>query len=337
MYMSEQRRRAAPGLLLAGLAAGLLLAGCAQAARNGATLTLATWNAEWLIRPATFDELARICIAPGGRAGGEQRTIPCNLVPGGRWSDADLKRLADFARTIPADVVALQEVDGAATAARVFPGRSFCFTSRKHVQNVGFAIREGIPHRCNPDYRELGLEDNDVRWGADVTLFPGTKREIRLLAVHLKSSCNRDPLTRDSDACRTLQRQVPVLEAWIDARAAAGTPFAVLGDFNRRFDREFAPGRNHAGQIVAMWPELDDGDPAESDLVNPDTGPPAEPCRVQDPVRPAIDHILLSAGLGRTAVPDSYRMWTYPRSQPAVRWPDHCVRSVTVDLGMLGR
>ncbi|MDH3690729.1 MAG: hypothetical protein OEU36_14870 [Gammaproteobacteria bacterium] len=38
----------------------------------------------------------------------------------------------------------------------------------------------------------------------------------------------------------------------MDARAAAGIPFIVMGDFNRRFD---VPGDE-------FWPEIDDGKPA---------------------------------------------------------------------------
>lgn len=320
------------------LAGSLALAACAEepAAPVDGRIMLATWNLEWLIEPTTFDELARICLARGGRARGEQRTIPCDLVPDRRWDEADFARLRDFAATIPADVVALQEVDGSAAARRVFVQHDFCFTARPHVQNVGFAIRAGIAHRCNAEYRELGLADNDVRWGADLTLFPGTDREIRLLAVHLKSGCNRDPLTADRDACRTLQQQVPVLEAWIDARAGERVPFAVLGDFNRRFDREFAPGRTASGAIIAMWPEIDDGEPPEADLVNPGEAPATVACRQQDPVRPPIDHILLSATLGRAVVPGSYRMWTYPRGANSGRWPDHCLFSVSLDTAALG-
>jgi len=323
-------------LLLAGMATGTLMAACAHATGEDARLTVATWNSEWLMLPETFDALASSCLKKGERAGGDERTIYCDMVPGKRWSDADLERLRKFAATIPADVFAMQETDGPGVASRVFPGRFFCFTGRKHVQNVGFAIRAGVPYRCNPDYSDLGLSDNDVRWGADLTLYPGTPQEIRLLAVHLKSACNRDPLTTDSPACQTLQEQVPVLEAWIDARAREGKPFVVLGDFNRRFDKESATARDAQGHIVAMWPELDDGQPAEADLVDPDVAPPTESCRQQDPVRAAIDHILLSASAARAMVPDSYRMWTYPRGEPGLHWPDHCVRSVTLDLGALG-
>ena len=172
------------------------------------------------------------------RAGGNERAIPCDLAPKGRWSEADLARIRDFAASLPADVIALQEIDGRDVAEKLFPGREFCFTKRRAVQNVGFAIRQGIRYRCNDDVKALGLPENDVRWGADLTLEPGTPREMRLLAVHLKASCNRDPLTSERFDCRLLQRQVPVLEDWIDGRAKSGDAFGVVGDFNRRFDRE---------------------------------------------------------------------------------------------------
>ena len=132
------------------------------------------------------------------------------------------RRLREFAAKLPADVIALQEIDGVDAARTIFPDHEFCFTKRRHVQNVGFAIRRGLKFRCNRDYQALGLPENDVRWGADLTIEPGTPRETRLLAVHLKASCNRDPLTSDRPDCRTLQRQVPVLEDWIDRRARAG-------------------------------------------------------------------------------------------------------------------
>ena len=56
-----------------------------------------------------------------------------------------------------------------------------------------------------------------------------------------------------------------------------GTPFAVLGDFNRRLARERHTARDRHGKLIAMWPELDDGDPAEADLTNVTCGP-ALPC-----------------------------------------------------------
>jgi endonuclease/exonuclease/phosphatase family metal-dependent hydrolase len=246
-----------------------------------------------------------------------------------RWSEEDLARLRAFAATLSVDVFALQETDGEAAAAQVFPDHDFCFTKRRHVQNVGFAIRRGIPHRCNRDYRALGLAGNDVRWGADVTLFPGTKRELRLLGVHLKSSCNRDPLTDPRPDCRVLQEQVPVLEAWIDARAREGKAFAVLGDFNRRFDRERDTARDARNRIVAMWPEIDDGEPAEADLRNAGADRGLVNCNNGQGARMPIDYVVLSRRLSRRVVPGSYRDWNYAGGG---RWPDHCVISVELQL-----
>lgn len=316
-----------------GLASIVLLALAAPAAAGAAPsgrLTLGSWNLEWLMQPATFDALAARCLGHGLRAGGSDRAIPCNIVPKARWSEQDLARLRSFAAALPLDVIALQEVDGAEAAAEVFPDHAFCFTKRKHVQNVGFAIRRGIPHRCNRDYRALGLAGNDVRWGVDVTLWPGTRREIRLLGVHLKSACNRDPLTDPRDDCRVLQEQVPVLEVWIDKRAREGVPFAVVGDFNRRFDRERDAARDARNRIVSMWPEIDDGEPAEADLLSAgaDHGPVG--CNTGHGARMPIDHIVLGRRLARRLVAGSFRPWDYPGG--AHRWPDHCVISVELQL-----
>jgi len=288
-------------------------------------ITLATWNLEWMMTPETFDSLASACVGSGRRVRGGERSIPCDLVPKARWSDDDLRRIRVFAATLPADVIALQEIDGQKAAEKIFPDREFCFTKRRHVQNVGFAIRRGIQFRCNRDVRALGLPENDVRWGADVTINPGTPREIRLLAVHLKASCNRDPLTADRPDCRTLQRQVPVLEDWIDRRARAGDAFAVLGDLNRRFDRERKEPRDAKGAIVALWPEIDDGEPEGADLVNPGLEHGAVGCGNGHGARMPIDYLILGRRLSQRMVAGSYRVWDYPEGP---RWPDHCVISI---------
>ncbi len=310
------------------LIAACLALSFASALADAPRLTLATWNLEWMMLPATFDALASACSKPDHRARGNERAIPCDLVPKARWSEGDLRRIRDFAATLPADVIALQEIDGVKIAEKIFPDREFCFTKRRHVQNVGFAIRRGIPFRCNRDVRALGLPENDVRWGADVTIDPGSLREMRLLAVHLKASCNRDPLTDDRPDCRLLQRQVPVLEDWIDRRARAGDAFAVVGDLNRRFDREGKAPRDAAGAIVAMWPEIDDGDPEGADLVNPGVQHGAVGCGNGHGTRMPIDHLILGRRLAQRLVADSYRVWDYP---DGLRWPDHCVISIELE------
>jgi endonuclease/exonuclease/phosphatase family metal-dependent hydrolase len=309
------------------LAAAALALAASASAVAAEPLTLATWNMEWMMRPEVFDGLAEGCFGRDSRATGDERAIPCDLMNEGRWSEADLARIRGFAAGLPADVIALQEVDGRDVVAKLFPGHAFCFTKRRAVQNVGFAIRPGIRYRCNRDVRELGLPGNEVRWGADVTIEPGTPREIRLLAVHLKASCNRDPLTSDREDCRMLQRQVPALEDWIDRRARAGDAFGVVGDFNRRFDREREAARDARGDVVAIWPEIDDGVPAGADLVNPGLGHGAVGCRNGHGKRMPIDYLILGERLARRLVAGSYRVLDYPEGG---RWPDHCV--IAIDL-----
>jgi len=293
-------------------------------------LTLATWNLEWMMLPSTFDTLADECDRSGRRQPGSVRAIPCDIVPDKRWSIEDLARIRQFVSRLPLDVVALQETDGPGVAAQLFPDHEFCFTKRRHVQNVGFAIRRGIPHRCNADYHELGLADSRVRWGADITLYPGTQREIRLLSVHLKSGCGRDPLNKPEPDCRILQEQVPVLERWIDKRAERRESFAVLGDFNRRFDVERRDeARDPYGRVLAMWPELDDGEPAESDLTNAGSEMKLIGCGNGQGMLAPIDHMIFSRWLARRLVPDSFRAWRYKGS---LRWPDHCLLSVELEV-----
>ncbi len=154
------------------------------------------------------------------------------------------------------DVVALQEVDGPEAARQVFRQgwKLDCFERRAHPQKVGFAIREGVPYRCNGELSALDV-DGGSRAGADLTIYPGTAHEIRLLNVHLKSGCFRGDLDREFSPCRGLQRQAPVVEAWIDQRAREGVAFAMLGDFNRHLDqderRAAGPGRKRAAEPAA--------------------------------------------------------------------------------------
>ena len=309
---------------------------CAASPVHGRdTLKLATWNLEWLMTTETFDRLAGSCQRE--YAGAEGREIPCDIVEpeerSKRRAPEDFTRLRDYAARLDADVIALQEVDGAQAARLVFPGHEFCFTRRDHVQNVGFAIRRGIPFRC-ADYTPLALEPGGTRWGADLTLFPGSGQELRLLSVHLKSGCPSQVLTNPREECVLLAAQVPVLERWIDARAREGVPFAVLGDFNRRLSRERHTARDRHGRLVAMWPELDDADPPEADLTNATQGQPYRRCRPGDRYDAFIDHILLSRSLAERAVPGSFEQLTYDREDTRhAKLSDHCPIAVTVRLG----
>ena len=197
--------------------------------------------------PETLRALTPACSPADAPRDGARRAVPCDVAHELARSREDIAALKRHARTLDADVVALQEVDGPEAARLVFPDYQFCFSGRVAVQNNGFAIRRGLPFLCAPDLADLSMND-DVRRGVELRLFPDTPQELRLLSVHLKSGCARDSLDSARPNCGVLARQVPVLERWIDAQAAENKPFAVLGDFNRDLRREpsgrFRLGRN---------------------------------------------------------------------------------------------
>jgi endonuclease/exonuclease/phosphatase family metal-dependent hydrolase len=305
----------------------ILQIAAAEAPPTRTSLKLATWNLEWLISPAQFRLLKPNCIPQGAPAAGSDRRIPCDVAARFERSARDFDALAGYARELNADVIALQEVDGRQAAQLVLPGYEFCFTGRRHPQNNGFAIRSGVPFRCAPDV--FGLAPRDaLRRGAAVVLYPGTPAEMHLLSVHLKSGCARDTLDSPSKACRDLAAQVPALEAWIDAHAQAGRRFAVLGDFNRDLLHERGPD--------GLWPQLDDADPPESNLVNAAEGRPFQGCVPGAPFTSYIDFIVLSQGLAARMVPDSFQRVVYSaRSAQRSRLSDHCPVAVRVSLPRL--
>jgi len=296
------------------------------------TIRVATWNLEWLVSPQAFKPLKVDCTPEGTPVHGDVRQIPCDVAATLERSSRDFSVLARYARELDADVVALQETDGADAARLVFPDYEFCFTGRQHVQNTGFAVRRGVPFRCGPDDRELSLGDT-LRRGKELTLFPGEPREIRLLSVHLKSGCSSKPLTASEKACHDLARQAPILEAWIDAQARAGKRFAVLGDFNRDLLSEESRGATLA-RDTSLWAELADGTPPEAALRNAAAGAAFRNCVPGQGYRGYIDNIVLSRALAADAIPGSFARLTYsPADARHARLSDHCPVSIRLNVG----
>ncbi|MDE2077017.1 MAG: endonuclease/exonuclease/phosphatase family protein [Burkholderiales bacterium] len=299
-------------LYLARLVAGFFLA-CGLVSSSWAgwfgsrsapdTLTLATWNLDWLMTPETHRELASRCTSQ--QPASDEHAFPCT--PGRPQppdrSAADFQALSHTAdqlqRDWHADVVALQEVDGPAAARQVFrQGWNLdCFVARAHPQKVGFAIRDGIPYRCNGDLSALDI-DGSTRAGADMTLYPDSAHPIRLLAVHLKSGCFDGRMDRHFSPCTRLQQQAPVIESWIDARVREGADFAVLGDFNRRLDHDARyPAGNDERAPVNLFQAWSDDEPHGAVLVRATEGQRYTPCDAQDHHKQYIDNILISQSL----------------------------------------
>lgn len=287
------------------LVALLALANCVTSNRAYPSVRLATWNLEHL--------------AARNGEGCRPRT------------NADYETLRQHAAQLGADVVALQEVENAAAAARVFPESHWVIVMSDRPggsrggfcrgtvgpkilkQDVGFAIRKGVRFRRNPDLSGLGLSNPDLRWGVDVTL--DLPKPIRLLSVHLKSGCNTKRDMSDPD-CPVLFAQAPVLEGWIDARAHAGEDFAVMGDWNRRIA---LPGDEFLNMIG-------DDDPPGGRLVFANAGRQAS-CvqRYSD----FIDHIALGRDTAPRVLSGSFAEYIY--GVPEDQHPsDHCPNSVAI-------
>lgn len=334
-------RRSTPMLLRAACAlmaaASLWVAtpDAAQAQRR--PLSLLTWNMEWLIATADERELRAHCQRQQPRS--DERAIPCT--PGRKppppRSRADLDALAAVAQRaadLPGDVVvALQEVDGPQAAAQAFRQgwKLDCFTPRAHPQKVGFAIRQGVPYRCNPPLQSLDI-DGSSRGGADITLYPDTKHAVRLLAVHLKSGCFDGALDRSFEPCGRLRQQVPVLEGWVDDRVREKVHFAVLGDFNRHLDRDarLAAGPDEAAPL-AMLDALNDDRPVGA-MVYPATNKQVYvPCTSREKHTRYIDDVLMGQSLRFATSRVRFVRLPYTLEEERRQVSDHCPMGVQLD------
>lgn len=293
----------------------LLLSGAALPEPAGTTLRLATWNLQWLVSPQTARESLNAC------DDGHRSALPCDVARSLRRDSGDRGRLRAYVRELDADVIAFQEVEDARTAAGLFRGYRICITTAPGVQQLGFAVRAGLPHRCE-DPLPLG-EAGRARPAAVLRLFPGSGSELALLAVHLKSGCATQPLpdgdSRGGSACAILARQADALAAWVDTHWREGRRVALIGDFNR------------AGPDAQddFWRRLD---PLGA-LRNASESVPFRNCFVGQPFRQYIDHILVDAVLARRLVPGSFAKHGYAEADvERHRLSDHC--PVSVGLGL---
>jgi endonuclease/exonuclease/phosphatase family metal-dependent hydrolase len=273
----------------------LLLGLLAPAVAFATELKLATWNLEWLTD--------------------RDNRLPADVRPKQPEDVALLRRYAD---ELDADVIAVQEVDGSAIAARVFPPERYSIhLTRDHVvQRVGLVVRRGISYNVNPDVTGFEVDPGrQLRSGADITLHLA-HGSLRVLALHLKTGCFDEQLDRTRRrACAELREQILPLRDWIAARNAEGVPFAVLGDFNRHMD-----GRDQ------MWAVLHQAAP----LVRATEGR-ASPCWGGEAF---IDHIVLGGAAREWLQPDTLRVLTYRETSAAwkQRLSDHCPVSVRLRI-----
>ncbi|MGV8924044.1 MAG: hypothetical protein ACOH1L_11980 [Thermomonas sp.] len=243
-------------------------------------------------------------------------------------TDADYAAMRAYVDKLAADVIAFQEVESQAAAERVFDPSIYTIeieqrigTNRKgecggraglriNAQRTGFAIRKSLPFDRQPDFTDVQVGNPDLRSGVDVIVRPTGGEPVRLLSIHLKSGCSSGDTNA---ACAVLFQQVPVMEAWIDSRAAEDIRFAVLGDFNRRLGM---PGD-------AIWADWDDASPPNAELSRA-SGDQSATCNPR--YRDFIDFIVLDRRAAANFI--AFEEKTYTTAPLS----DHC--AVTTRLGL---
>ncbi|WP_407333697.1 endonuclease/exonuclease/phosphatase family protein [Enterovibrio sp. 27052020O] len=184
-----------------------------------ASLTLATWNMEWLSDKGDIVQSKR--------------------------NAGDYLMMQTISSVINADLIAFQEVDGPEPLAKVVDPQQYDFyfsdrslrykKSRASHQFTGWAVKKGITVVDHKDYQPLGLptflSDGDLRYGAYIEVLRENKPSLHLLSIHLKSGCFDTPVRRNN-SCKKLERQIEALSVWINTRAKLGQEFVIAGDFN---------------------------------------------------------------------------------------------------------
>ena len=276
---------------------------CLLASPAGAeSLKISTWNLNWLTTRTHAEA-----------------NLPADVHT---RASADFDRLAAYAAKLNADIIAFQEVDGPAAAARIFdPARYTILTIDEAVtQRVGLAIRHGIPVRLNPEYIALDVEPAarfPLRDGLDATLTLPGGHDLRILVVHLKTGCQTDNLVQSRrPQCTLLAKQIPPLADWAAARQHEGAAFLIMGDFNRVLDdpEELGTALAHAAPLKRV------------------TEGRANPCWDGAPF---IDHIFVGGAARLWLVAGSLRVQVFHSAdeRDKARLSDHCPVSVRLNTG----
>jgi len=276
---------------------------------NGsASLVVATWNTEHLAFP----------ISDGCRPRTEQETI----------------KLKQYAKSLNADIIALQEVASVKAVESLFPKSEWQIVmssrpdsevydcrktgAKSTQQKIAFAVHNSIKILNTQPFDALALGRNGLRYGLELTV-ESPLGKMTLLNVHMKSGCFVDNYSRtDSDACKTFAQQAPILDNWTEQKEQAGMPYMILGDFNHRLSAPY----NHLTRQLSV-----NSDNSVSNLEN--LGADIIGCH---PYYPApIDHIL-AGHLPNKGLQKTMTMHKFDDMTPNAMLSDHCALSVDLSV-----
>ena len=250
--------------------------------------------------------------------------------------ESDYEKMRVFVQGLDADVVALQEVESVKAVARVFPEKDWNIIvsdrpasssydcrgngQKSTQQRVGLAIRKGLKYEEVGGFKELALDREGLRYGL-VAKIIYRKDTLEIMSVHMKSGCFvEDYSTSTSRACEVFERQVPILDQWVETRIEEGRPFVLLGDFNHRI----------ANPKNRFWNDLTEMDGKRVVLGN--SMKVLKGCHPRYPE--PIDHIIMGAGAEKMQVLGSEVVYYFTERQEQMTQEqmlsDHCPIGVTL-------
>ena len=248
----------------------------------------------------------------------------------------DYDAIRQVIEDLDADVIGLQEIGAPAGVRLLFPSTDWDMVFSKRLDDdlndnpdqldtdterdiyTAVVVRRDAAKIVGTEriaLNNLGGKKDRLREGTAV-LLEIDGEEIWVASIHLKSGCFSDNNLNSNDTCRTLAKQIPLLEDWLDRKSAADQKVALLGDFNRQIDR--------ANDVVRK--DLDDGKPVDMFKV-----PHRQqlPCTAFSPsARTSIDYVIINEPLwAYVTVPPTPK---FDISNPQIS--DHCPVFVDVNL-----
>ena len=264
-------------------------------------------------------------------------------------------------------IIAFQEVKSREVVNHVlgrFAGEfETCVAPHNAFQTVAFSWKKSISSdrgHCVPN-RDLAVAENSQDGAVTHSVRPGLALELMIngapvtfLNVHLKSGCaNLIPgrgfaghkLTDADPACQVLNRQIPIIEDWVENVAVRSPRFVLLGDFNRKIDEEEKAGiadievrtdgsdpaspntKDASGRVKSsyLWQEIADGFPVmhQVPLTSTEQG-----CGGYE----GLDHIVISDAIWQIqSLPlRSRKVALVKNHRQSIQTSDHCPRTVVL-------
>jgi endonuclease/exonuclease/phosphatase (EEP) superfamily protein YafD len=263
--------------------------GCATSPPLPRTVTLGTFNIEWLGDGIDPEEKPR--------------------------SEEDYIAIAQLIAQSGADIIAVQEIENDSALGRLLrylPGWRGMLGRGGHRQNVGVLYRSTVA--CTPigDYYPLAVNPERNRAGFIVECRAGNFDWL-MMVVHLKSSSRYDSTGElRRIALEQRRQQTTILAAWVDSVLQIGREqdILIVGDFN-----DF-PRRSRQPTLTAL-----ERDSAVSFLTE-------GMLSCLDHRRKSIDHIVATVSAGRRWIVERRRMLDHTAMLPdraARRISDHCL------------